>query len=83
MTYFANGTDGSVFDEQCSKCKYGDKPCSISYVQTSFNYEAANNKIASSILDALVNENGTCTMWKQFRQDFEIDPNQLDLFEQN
>lgn len=80
MAYFANGTEGSVFDDQCSKCKYGKDPCPIALVQITHNYPAANNEVATSILDALVNENGTCTMWKQFRQDFEIDPNQLDLF---
>ena len=80
MAYFANGTEGEIFDQQCGKCKYGAKACSIAYVQIHYNYDACNNKIASEILNALVNENGTCTMWKQFRQDFEIDPNQLDLF---
>jgi hypothetical protein len=80
MAYFANGTDGSVFDEQCSKCKYGDKPCPIAATQILHGYESCNNKQARQILDELVKDDGTCTMWKTFRQDFEINPNQLDLF---
>jgi len=39
MAYFANGTEGTVFDHQCSICKYG-----------------------------------TCAMWKEFKNDFRIDP---------
>jgi len=81
MAYFPNGTEGAVFDEQCSKCKYGDKPCPIAFAQMEYNYEACNNKTAKSILDLLVKDNGTCSMWREFKTDFEIDPNQVKLFE--
>jgi hypothetical protein len=80
MAYFANSSEGNVFDEQCSKCRYGEKACAIYAVQSLFNYDACNNKVARSILDLLVDNSGACSMWKEFRQDFEIDPNQLDLF---
>jgi len=80
MAYFSNGTEGMVFDEQCSKCKYGDKPCPIAFAQMNYNYESANNDVATKILNTLVKDDGTCEMWKTFKTDFAIDPNQLNLF---
>lgn len=82
MAYFSNGTEGEIFVEQCSKCKYGELPCPIAWVQLEYNYEACNNPVARKILDFLVNQDGTCAMFKQFRKDLEIDPNQEDLFEE-
>ncbi len=81
MAYFSNGSEGEVFDEQCSRCKYGDKPCPIALVQTLYNYDACNNKVATNILDSLVKDDGTCTMFEMCKQDFFIDKNQMDLFE--
>ena len=81
MAYFSNGSEGDVLDVQCSKCKYGQLPCPIFWVQLTYNYEACNNKTAREILDYLINNDGTCAMWKEFRKDFEIDPNQLSMFE--
>lgn len=81
MAYFSNGTDGEVFDDQCAKCKYGEKPCPIAAVQLSYNYEACNNKVARKILDSLVTDRGVCTMWKAFKSDFAIDPNQMNIFD--
>jgi len=43
------------------------------------NYSACNNEEARKILDYLVEPDGTCAMWKEFKQDFAIDPNQLKL----
>jgi hypothetical protein len=80
MAYFSNGSEGMVFDDQCAKCKYGDKPCPIAFVQMEYNYSQVNNEVATNILTALVESDGTCTMWKLAKQDFEIDPNQLKLF---
>jgi formate hydrogenlyase subunit 6/NADH:ubiquinone oxidoreductase subunit I len=85
MAYFSNGSEGMVFDDQCNKCKYGKEACPIAAVQMLYNYDAVkaeNNgdKTASLILDALVSDNGTCNMWKEFKHDFEINPNQLNLF---
>jgi len=72
--YFSNGTEGTVFDHQCSLCKYGEKNCPISFVQQMYNYDACNNKVAREILDELVKDNGTCAMFKEFKNDFRIDP---------
>lgn len=82
MAYFSNGSEGMVFDDQCRKCKYGDKPCPIAGVQMAYNYDACNNEVARKILDSLVKNDGTCTMYKEFESDFkkEYDPNQLNLF---
>lgn len=80
MAYFSNGSEGMVFDDQCQKCKYGDKPCPIAAVQMLYNYDACNNEVATKILDTLVKPDGTCTMWKEFKTDFAIDPDQLKLF---
>jgi len=74
MAYFANGTEGTVFEHQCSICKYGEKNCPIAFVQQMYNYDACNNEIARKILDELVADNGTCAMWKEFKNDFRIDP---------
>jgi hypothetical protein len=70
MAYFSNGTEGMVFDEQCSMCKYGDKPCPIAWVQLEYNYEACNNKTARAILDNLIKDDGTCEMFKNFQENF-------------
>lgn len=72
MAYFANGTEGTVFDHQCSLCKYGDKNCPIAFVQQMYNYDACNNEVARKILDELVRDDGTCAMWKEFQKDFRI-----------
>lgn len=80
MAYFPNGTSGMVFEDQCSKCKYGKASCPIAVAQYLYNYESANNEIATKILEALVKDDGTCSMWKAFKRDFEIDPNQVKLF---
>ena len=80
MAYFANGTEGECFDEQCSKCKYGDRACPIAFAQRYWNYEACNNEIATKILNSLVSDHGDCAMFNIFISDFAIDPNQLELF---
>lgn len=83
MAYFSNGTEGMCFDEQCLKCRYGEKPCPIACIQMNYNYEACNNKTASAILDDLVKNNGTCMMFKAFQKDFELtegEKSQMDLF---
>jgi len=54
MAYFSNGTEGMAFEEQCSICKYGEKPCPIALVQSLYNYEAVKNETASNILTTLV-----------------------------
>lgn len=66
MAYFSNGAMGSCFEDECSKCKFGNSPCPIAQVQFNYNYEAVNNPTATSILGDLVTNNGTCTMLKMF-----------------
>lgn len=73
MAYFSNGTEGMVFDEQCSLCKYGEKPCPIALVQMEYNYDACNNDVARKILDTLVKDDGTCMMYEEFKSDFAKD----------
>jgi Fe-S-cluster-containing hydrogenase component 2 len=83
MAYFSNGSEGMVFDDQCTRCKYGRHACPIAFVQMDFNYSQHNDKsgTAQKILGHLVKPDGTCTMWETFKADFEIDPAQLELFE--
>ncbi len=80
MAYFSNGSEGAVFERQCAKCKYGDLPCPIAWVQFEHNYEAAGNETASAILNHLVRKDGTCAMWEMAKSDFAVDPNQTKLF---
>ena len=60
MAYFANGSEGMVFD--CEGCKYQLEPCPIALVQMEFNYDACNNETATKILNCLVKDDGTCMM---------------------
>ena len=82
MAYFSNGTEGMAFDDQCAKCKFGRGPCPIAFVQMDANYDQHKDTTgtAKKILDHLVHNNGECQVFKMARQEFEIDPNQLDLF---
>jgi len=72
MAYFSNGTEGEVFYEQCMRCRYGEEPCPIALVQMEYNYEACNNPTARKILDSLVLQDGTCTMFEEFKEDFSV-----------
>jgi len=72
MAYFSNGSEGMCFDEQCSKCKYGQMPCPIALVQHEYNYDACNNETARKILDTLVKDNGDCAMFEMAKSDFEV-----------
>ena len=56
MAYFANGSEGEIFDDQCNACPLGDLNCPIASVQFGYNYDACNNKVASEILDCLVSD---------------------------
>lgn len=70
MAYFPNGSAGEVFDNQCLKCKYGEKGCPIWLVQVNYNYDACNNEVATKILNDLIKDDGTCEMYKEFEKDF-------------
>jgi formate hydrogenlyase subunit 6/NADH:ubiquinone oxidoreductase subunit I len=67
MAYFANGSEGMCFGEQCEKCKFGNNICPIEAIQMIYNYDAVGNKIATAILDDLVKNDGTCMMYKTFK----------------
>lgn len=79
MAYFSNGTEGMAFDEQCAKCKYGQEPCPIAYVQMTYNYDQVGNPTAEAILADLVEEDGTCKMYKTFKKDLHTDAHQQKL----
>lgn len=72
MAYFPNGTSGMCFYEQCSRCRYGEGPCPIWRVQNDYNYKACNNEVASAILNDLVKDDGTCTMFEHDPKTFEL-----------
>jgi hypothetical protein len=82
MAYFSNGSEGSVFDDQCSRCKFGQSPCPIAYVQMTYNYDQHKDKsgTATNILNDLVENDGTCKIFEMAKSDFEIDPNQMSIF---
>jgi hypothetical protein len=75
MAYFSNGSEGMSFDDQCCRCKYGQEPCPIALVQSSYNYEQLKDTTgtARKILNTLVKEDGTCTMYQWFKRDFATD----------
>ncbi len=82
MAYFSNGSEGVVFDDQCARCKFGKSPCPIAFVQMDANYDQHKDTsgTAKKILDHLVSDDGTCAVYEMAKQDFAIDPDQLDLF---
>lgn len=73
MAYFSNSTEGDILDRQCSKCRYGEGECPIRYVQTVYNYDAAENDTATKILNCLVSGKGICQMRKIFKKDLATD----------
>lgn len=83
MAYFSNGTEGEAFDNQCNKCKYGEECCPIAGLQLAYNYDAVGNKLARTMLDELVKDNGECTVFTLMKKDLAkpvVDPNQTSLF---
>jgi len=81
MAYFANSSEAMCFEDQCSKCKYGQEVCPIYMVQFHYNYDACNNEIATKILNDLISDDGTCTMFEGFKKDFNIDAKDLTLYD--
>lgn len=80
MAYFPNGSAGQLFDEQCARCRYGVAECPIYRVQYNHNYSACNVPEARSILDQLVQDDGTCRMFAIDPAWFTKPPEQGDLF---
>ena len=71
MAYFPNGSAGAVFEEQCGRCRYGEGHCPVWEVQYLYNYDAVDNPIATTILDTLIKNDGTCMMFKMDPAHFE------------
>jgi len=82
MAYFSNSTEGECFDFQCAQCKYGLSPCPIAAVQAAYNYDQKKDETgtAKKILDSLVKQDGTCTMFEMAKKDFYLNRNQGELF---
>ncbi len=82
MAYFSNGSEGAVFDDQCARCKFGKYPCPIAFVQIDANYDQLKDTTgtATKILNHLVHDDGSCQVFEMAKQDFAIDPNQLEIF---
>jgi hypothetical protein len=66
MAYFANGSEGSYFEQECARCRFGEGPCPIAEVQSLYNYDAVNNEVATKVLDMLVSDDGACSMLHRF-----------------
>jgi len=81
MATYSNGSEGDGFYEQCAKCKYGEKPCPIALLQFNYNYEAMKNEVAKRMLGDMVAQDGTCSMYNEFIEDFRIDTSQSKLFD--
>lgn len=81
MAYFSNGSEGTVFDDHCARCKYGKSPCPIAFVQMDANYDQINDTsgTARKILSHLVHDDGSCQVYEMAKLDFGIDPDQLEL----
>ncbi len=83
MAYFSNSSEGECLSNQCDLCRYGEGPCPVYAVQLNYNYEACDNEVASQILNDLINDDGTCEMYKMFKKDFALtegERTQLNLF---
>ena len=72
MAYFSNSGDSAAFDDQCSKCKLFYESCPIALAQILYNYDAANNEVATEILNILIKDDGTCMMFKLLKEVCEI-----------
>ena len=82
MAYFPNSSAAKVLDKQCEKCKFGKRSCPIFEVQVLYNHDAVNNDIATKILNSLIADDGTCSMYKEFEDDF-ANYGQLGLFNED
>ena len=56
---------------------------SLADCQGNFRFALENNVIATKILNELVKNDGTCTVFEMAKSDFLIDENQLKLFDIN
>ncbi len=83
MAYFSNSDAGLCFAEQCSRCKYGEDCCPVALIQMQYNYSQFQNADVKQILDWLVKNDGTCTVFELMEKDLAIkDDSQLSLFDE-
>ena len=66
MAYFANGSEGALFEAECAGCVLGEEACPIAWVQTEYNYETVDYEVVSAILACLVKQDGRCSMKRLF-----------------
>jgi hypothetical protein len=62
MAYFSNGCEGEILDQQCADCQYGEMPCPIALVQSTYNYQQIGNLRLEAAMNVLVNPKGECQM---------------------
>jgi hypothetical protein len=83
MAYFANGTEGMIFDKQCAECPLWDKACPIYLVQLEYNYSQCNEKNGDlrAAMNLLVDKKGICQMKPLIEQSirYPTSPNQLSI----
>jgi len=79
VAYFSNGTEGMIFDEECSNCIFGEKPCPIALIQFTYNYDQCRNEKVKEILDMLVNQKGECSMKRMDLEQFIVDARPIDM----
>lgn len=58
MAYFANGSEGLVFDYECSNCFAEDKNCPVATIQLTFNYDQCDNENLRHAMNMLVTQKG-------------------------
>jgi len=87
MGYFANGTDGMYFDEQCSRCIHDQDEigvgCPVALVQSLYNYDQhkEGQEKLKECLTHLVDDAGDCKMKEMIDLKYikREDPNQMKL----
>jgi len=68
MAYFSNSTEGMLLDNQCADCILGESECPIALAQNLFNYDAVNNKVATDILNTIVDNEKGCVLYTKFQK---------------
>lgn len=75
MAYFSNSSEGECFDDQCSRCKFGQMACPVALLQMEYNYEQLREPTGklTEVMNLLVKEDGTCTVFEMAKADFEVE----------
>lgn len=63
MAYFANSTESTALDQQCSECRITEA-CPVLLAQSLFNYRQAGNQDLERCLNLLIDTDGFCFMKK-------------------